>query len=162
MASRVLSPVNPKDDKPKPPMNTTSVPFQSNLRPELSLPRRGHTNPPIPMEPDDIVPKERRVAGPYGTASLQEAWDKLYKARAILEAEQNHLRDDRIALQGAIDELATREQNVTLREHRIRQIELQAALAKADAEEARESESPFSKLTKAPFNIAKSVFGSKK
>jgi uncharacterized protein (DUF3084 family) len=143
-------------------MNTTSVPFQTNLRPELSLPRRGHTNPPIPMEADDIVPKERRIAGPYGTASLQEAWDKLYKARAILEAEQNHLRDDRIALQGAIDELATREQNVSLREHRIRQIELQAELARADAEEARASESSLSKLTKAPFNIAKSVFGSKK
>jgi hypothetical protein len=97
-------------------MNTTSVPFQSNLRPELSLPRRGHTTPPIPMEPDDIVPKERRIAGPYGTASLQEAWDKLYKARAILEAEQNHLRDDRIALQGAIDELSAREQNLAARE----------------------------------------------
>jgi uncharacterized protein (DUF3084 family) len=114
------------------------------------------------MESDDIVPKERRVAGPYGTASLQEAWDKLYKARSILEAEQNHLRDDRIALQGAIDELNAREQHVTARENRIRQIELQAALAKADEDEARESASTISKLTRAPFDIARSVFGSKK
>jgi uncharacterized protein (DUF3084 family) len=143
-------------------MNSTSVPFHSNLRPELSLPRRGHTNPPMPMEPDDIVPKERRVAGPYGLASLQEAWDKLYKARAILEAEQNHLRDDRIALQGAIDQLNAREQMVSARELRIQQVELQAALAKADEEEARESESTLSKLTKAPFSMARSVFGPKK
>src|SRR6202453_4850986 len=104
-------------------MNATSVPFHSNLRPELSLKRRGNTNPPIPMEADDIVPKERRIAGPYGTASLQEAWDKLYKARAILEAEQNHLRDDRIALQGEIDALNAREQNVAARELRIQQVE---------------------------------------
>lgn len=154
--------MNPNEDQPPPPMNTTSVPFQSNLRPELSLPRRGHTTPPIPMEPDDIVPKERRIAGPYGTASLQEAWDKLYKARAILEAEQNHLRDDRIVLQGAIDELSAREQNLAARENRIRQIELQAALAAADAQDAKDSESTISKLTRAPFDIARSVFGSKK
>jgi uncharacterized protein (DUF3084 family) len=114
------------------------------------------------MEPDDIVPKERRIAGPYGTASLQEAWDKLYKARAILEAEQNHLRDDRIVLQGAIDELSAREQNLAARENRIRQIELQAALAAADAQDAKDSESTISKLTRAPFDIARSVFGSKK
>ena len=136
-------------------MHSTSVPF-SNLRPELSLKRRGNTTPPIPMESDDIVPKERRIAGPYGTASLQEAWDKLYKARAILEAEQNHLRDDRIALQGEIDALNAREQQVAEREQRIRQVELQAELERVEEEEARASESPFAKLTKAPFRMAKS------
>jgi DNA repair exonuclease SbcCD ATPase subunit len=114
------------------------------------------------MEPDDIVPKERRVAGPYGTASLQEAWDKLYKARAILEAEQNHLRDDRIALQGEIDALNAREQAVAARELRIQQIELQAELARVEEEEARASESPFAKLTRAPFRMARSVFDPKK
>jgi hypothetical protein len=143
-------------------MNTTSVPFHSNLRPDLSLKRRGNTTPPIPMEADDIVPKERRIAGPYGTASLQEAWDKLYKARAILEAEQNHLRDDRIALQGEIDALNAREQNVAARELRIQQVELQAELARVDEEERKASESPFAKLTRAPFRMAKSVFEPKK
>jgi uncharacterized protein (DUF3084 family) len=143
-------------------MNSTTIPFQSNLRPELALKRRGHSAPPIPMEADDIVPKERRVAGPYGMASLQEAWDKLYKARAILEAEQNHLRDDRIALQGEVDALDAREQNVAARELRIQQIELQAALARADEEDERESASTIRKLTRAPFDIARSVFSSKK
>ena len=143
-------------------MNSTSVPFHSNLRPDLSLKRRGNTTPPIPMEADDIVPKERRIAGPYGTASLQEAWDKLYKARSILEAEQNHLRDDRIVLQGEIDALNAREQNVAARELRIQQVELQAELARADEEERKASESPFSKLTRAPFRMARSVFDPKK
>jgi hypothetical protein len=114
------------------------------------------------MEADDIVPKERRISGPYGTASLQEAWDKLYKARAILEAEQNHLRDDRIVFQGEVDEMNAREQMVAARELRIQQLELHAALERADAEEARQSESTISKLTRAPFDIARSVFGSKK
>ena len=143
-------------------MNSTSVPFHSNLRPDLSLKRRGNTTPPIPMEADDIVSKERRIAGPYGTASLQEAWDKLYKARSILEAEQNHLRDDRIVLQGEIDALNAREQNVAARELRIQQVELQAELARADEEERKASESPFSKLTRAPFRMARSVFDPKK
>ena len=142
-------------------MNSTSVPFQMPLRPDLTLKRRLPTNPPIPMESDDIVPKERRIAGPYGTASLQEAWDKLYKARSILEAEQTHLRDDRIALQGESEALAAREQAVALREQRIQQLELRAALDLADAD-ALESESTLAKLTRAPFDIARSVFGSKK
>jgi DNA repair exonuclease SbcCD ATPase subunit len=116
----------------------------------------------IPMESDDIVPREHRISGPYGTASLQEAWDKLYKARAILEAEQNHLRDDRIAVQGEIDALNAREQTVAAREQRIQQIELQAELARVEEEERRASESPFSKLTRAPFRMAKSVFDPKK
>jgi hypothetical protein len=162
MASRVLTLVNPSDDKPTKPMNSTYVPFHSNLRPDLSLKRRDSTTPPIPMESDDIVPRERRVSGPYGTASLQEAWDKLYKARAILEAEQNHLRDDRIALQGEIEALIAREQAVAARELRIQQVELAAELTRADEEEARASESPFARLTLAPFRIARSVFDSKR
>jgi hypothetical protein len=142
-------------------MNPTSVPFQMPLRPELSLRRRGHSTPPIPFDIDDIVPKERRLSGPYGMASLQEAWDKLYKARAILEAEMNHLRDDRIAFQGEIDQVVAREQQVVAREARIHQLELNA-LEKADAEDARAEQSTISKITRAPFDMARSVFGQKR
>lgn len=143
-------------------MNPSSVPYQNPLRPELALRRRGQSNPPMPMEADDIVPKERRLAGPYGTASLQEAWDKLYKARAILEAEQNHLRDDRIAVQGEIDALAAREEMVAAREARIQQLELQATLARAEAEDAKAEGSALARITRAPFDMARSVFGQKK
>jgi hypothetical protein len=142
-------------------MNPTSVPFQMPLRPELSLKRRGHSTPPIPFDIDDIVPKERRLSGPYGMASLQEAWDKLYKARAILEAEMNHLRDDRIAFQGEIDQVVAREQQVSVREARIHQLEINA-LERADAEDARAEQSTISKITRAPFDMARSVFGQKR
>lgn len=154
--------MKPNEDQPPPPMNPSSVPYQNPLRPELALRRRGQSNPPMPMEADDIVPKERRLAGPYGTASLQEAWDKLYKARAILEAEQNHLRDDRIAVQGEIDALAAREEMVAAREARIQQLELQATLARAEAEDAKAEGSALARITRAPFDMARSVFGQKK
>ncbi len=142
-------------------MSTTSVPFQSVIRPDLSLKRRSPQSNP-PMEADDIVPKERRIAGPYGQASLQEAWDKLYRARALLEAEQAHLRDDRITLQGEFESLDQRETALAARELRIMQLESRAALEQAEAEMARESESTIAKLTRAPFDMARSVFGHKK
>jgi hypothetical protein len=141
-------------------MNTVA-PF-SPTRPELSLKRRGHTNPGFPNEAENILPVERRISGPYGLASLQEAWDKLYRARAILEAEQNHLRDDRIAFQGEIDSLEARQQMVAARELRIQQLELKAQIAMAEALDEKESESAISKLTRAPFDMARSVFGQKK
>jgi uncharacterized protein (DUF3084 family) len=114
------------------------------------------------MEADNIVPKERRKAGPYGTLALEEAWDKLYRARALLEAEQSHLRDDRIALQGEIDALKQREQLVASREWHIQEYERMVALERAEAADKRESESAISKLTRAPFDMARSVFGQKK
>jgi len=89
---------------------------------------------------DSASPMEFEDAGggPYGHAALQGAWDKLYRARSILEAEQAHIRDDRIALQGEIDALGAREQAVAARELRIRQIELQSALLKEEEQEERE------------------------
>jgi len=114
------------------------------------------------MEADDIVPQERRKNGPYGTAALQEAWDKLYRARAILEAEQSHLRDDRLDLQGEIEALRKREQALAEREWRVAEYERLIALEKAEADDRRENASTISKLTRAPFDMARSVFGSKK
>jgi hypothetical protein len=142
----------------------TSVPFQTQFRPELSLKRRGHSSMYASGESDSSEPFETEMSGPNGQAALQAAWDKLYRARAILEAEQAHLRDDRIALQGEIDLLDVREQEVAARELRMQQMEEQYNLARAEQEEAREaleSESAISRLTKAPFSIARSVFGKK-
>jgi hypothetical protein len=138
--------------------SSTSLPFQSLIRPELSLPRRDASGSRAPMESDNIVPKERRKAGPYGTVALQEAWDKLYRARAILEAEQAHLRDDRIALQGELESLIQRENDLAKREWHIKEYERLMVLERAEAED-RASESTISKLTRAPFNMARSVFG---
>jgi hypothetical protein len=141
-------------------MNSTA-PFQTQFRPELSLKRRGHTSIYTPAESDSTMPFESEEAGPHGPAALRAAWDKLYRARAILEAEQAHLRDDRIAIQGELDALDAREQAVSAREEQLRQYEQQLALARQAALDERESESAISRLTRAPFSMAKSVFGKK-
>jgi len=102
---------------------------------------------------------------PSGQTALEAAWDKLYRARSLLEAEQVHLRDDRIALQGVLDDIVRREEAVSARELRIQQIERAQELDKEEAAEAaaeRESRSAIAKLTHAPFEIARSVFGPKK
>ncbi len=152
----------------------TNAPFPGPLRPELSLKRRepGSTQPPISASQPPVpygspspfgsgAPFDGDSSNPYGYAALQVAWDKLYRARALLEAEQAHLRDDRIAFQGEVDALELRRQAVITRELRIQQIELKAALDKEDAEEAKDSESTMAKLTRAPFEMARQVFGKK-
>jgi hypothetical protein len=108
------------------------------------------------------APFEGDSSNPYGYAALQAAWDKLYRARALLEAEQAHLRDDRIALQGELDALEVRRQAVTAREMRIQQLELHAAIDKEEAEDEKESRSTMSKLSRVPFEMARQVFGPKK
>jgi|CZKI01.1.fsa_nt_gi hypothetical protein len=160
----------------------TNVPFPAPFRPELSLKRRepGSTQspmsvsqppmsgsqPPMPFGSGvpfgSAAPFEGDSSNPYGYAALQAAWDKLYRARALLEAEQAHLRDDRIALQGELDALEVRRQAMIAREVRVQQLELNAALDKEEAEEAKEPESTMSKLTRAPFEMARHVFGPKK
>jgi hypothetical protein len=142
-------------------MNTTTAPF----RPELSLKRRGQSSQYNPTESGSAAPFEGEDQALHSQAALQAGWDKLYRARAILEAEQAHLRDDRIAIQGELDALDAREQAVAARELRIEQLELKARIAMAEAAEAaqeKESESTIAKLTRAPFDMARSVFGQKK
>jgi hypothetical protein len=139
--------------------------FDSQYRPDLSLRRREGmaTRPPMEsLESESPVAYGEVYSGPYGHAALQAAWDKLYRARAILEAEQAHIRDDRIVLQGEVDALEAREHAVGARELRIRQIELRAAIELEEEKDQKESESTITKLTRAPFDIARSVFGQKK
>jgi len=156
----------------------TNAPFPAPFRPELSLKRRepGSTQPPLSASQPPLpfgsavpfgsaAPFEGDSSNPYGYAALQAAWDKLYRARALLEAEQAHLRDDRIALQGELDQLEVRRQAVIAREMRVQQLQLKAELEKEEAEdlqEEKEGKSTMSKLTRAPFEIARQVFGPKK
>ena len=145
-------------------MNTFTR-FDSQMHPDLSLRRRGltATRPPMEsIESENAAAFESGSNAPYGQAALQSAWDKLYRARSILEAEQAHLRDDRIALQGEIDALEAREHAVGARELRIRQIELQSALLREEEQDEKDSQSTIKRITRAPFEIARSVFGSKK
>ncbi len=131
------------------------------FRPDLALKRRGRSIPPRPMESDNTIPFDG-VPGNSTQTALQQAWDKLYRARAILEAEQAHLRDDRISLQGDFEALQAREQALAARELRIQQLELQAALDRAEAADGQAQGSALGRLTRAPFDMARSVFGPKK
>jgi hypothetical protein len=113
------------------------------------------------MESDNTLPFDG-IPGNNAQTALQQAWDKLYRARAILEAEQAHLRDDRISMQGDFDALQAREQALAARELRIQQLELQAALDRAEEADAQAQGSKLSRITRAPFDMARSVFGPKK
>lgn len=144
----------------QPPMSS-SIPFESQSRAGLSLKRRSLLAPSESMESEgSLAPFEGPE--PKTEAALQVAWDKLYRARAILQAEQAHLRDDRISLQGELEALGAREQAVAARELRLEQLERQLFLELEEIKDARESESAITRLTRAPFDMARSVFGAKK
>jgi hypothetical protein len=104
---------------------------------------------------------------PFGEdPALQAAWEKLHRAREILEAEQKNLRDDRIAIREMELMVKRREQDVSEREVRLAEREalVTAAMpASADAVvEGHPHVSAVSRITRAPFDMARSVFGGKK
>ena len=101
-----------------------------------------------------------------GEAALQAAWEKLHRARELLEAEQNHMRDERIALmdhensmKGREDAVAERETHVAEREKLIAEA---MALATPSAAADGSPRSAVARITSAPFAMARSVFGGKK
>lgn len=97
-------------------------------------------------------------------AALQAAWEKLHRARELLEAEQSHMRDERISAQGLTAELKRRETAVAAREARMAAQE-EVFAANQEAREPIASEhtmSVMTRLTRAPFEMARSVFRNKK
>lgn len=87
---------------------------------------------------------------------LQAAWEKVHRSREILEAEQKHLIDDRLLLQEREAAVKKREAAMGLREERLAAREREATPVKKNkAPSAMES------FTRAPFAMAKSVFGAK-
>jgi hypothetical protein len=95
-------------------------------------------------------------------AALQAAWAKFYRAHELLEAEQNHLRDERMAMNGRETELKRREKAVEQREAQLLARERVAAeapvAAVAAAPAAGKRSSRLDQLTHAPFAMAKAVF----
>lgn len=103
-------------------------------------------------------------------AGLEAAWQKLHRARELTEAEQAHLRDDRLAMRAIEADLKQRESAVAAREARVAAQEEQLVAAPAprprkNAAKAREpvageqTLSAFTRLTRAPFMIAESLRG---
>lgn len=103
-------------------------------------------------------------------AALQAAWEKLHRAREILEAEQTHLRDDRIAIREMEATVKRREEAVAQREAELAEREKLIIAAtpppppepEPAAAPTEEAVSTVSRLTRAPFDLARSVFGGKK
>ncbi len=99
--------------------------------------------------------------------ALQVAWEKLHRARVILEAEQTNLRDERIVLRDQQAEVKRREAAVADREASVTEREqlIAAASAPVISGEPIASEhtmSAMTRLTRAPFDMARTVFGVKR
>ena len=96
--------------------------------------------------------------------ALQAAWEKLHRARELLEAEQTHMRDERIILHEQQTDMKRREESVAAREARVVEQEALIAAAAPTAEPiaGEHTMSAMTRLTRAPFSMARSVFGGKK
>ena len=98
--------------------------------------------------------------------ALQAAWEKLHRAREILEAEQSHLRDDRIAVREYEQALRLREEAIAQREQQLAEHEAQLT-ASTPPEEVpvpvvnEETPSAVTRFTRAPFNLARAMLGKK-
>lgn len=98
--------------------------------------------------------------------ALQAAWEKLHRAREILEAEQNHLRDDRLTLQDMQGAVKKREEAVAAREAQLAEREKLFLAANPMARLAPATIDPQTgstvlRMTRAPFELAKAVLGKK-
>lgn len=102
-------------------------------------------------------------------SALQNAWEKLHRAREILEAEQSHLRDDRIAIREMEASVKNREEAVAAREAALAEREALVLAATppaapevvAQPEAVEGEETAVHRITRAPFDFARSVFGRK-
>jgi hypothetical protein len=95
--------------------------------------------------------------------ALASAWEKLHRAREILEAEQKNLRDDRISLYDLEAMMKQRAEELMEREARLSAREaLIAAAAVVAPQPGEETISRVTRITRAPFEMARSVFGGKK
>ncbi|MSU22639.1 MAG: hypothetical protein EXS32_02335 [Opitutus sp.] len=104
-------------------------------------------------------------AAPFSDdAALQVAWEKFYRARELMEAEQSHLRDDRISTSGTTAEMRRREAAVTAREARVaaQEAALAASELKREPIASEHTMSAMTRLTRAPFEMARSVFRGKR
>jgi hypothetical protein len=97
-----------------------------------------------------------------GDAALHAAWEKLHRARELLEAEQTHVRDDRLTLKETAAQLQRHEAALVARESYLaKREELLAEASARMVEELKQSPSAIARLAQGPLAMAKSVFGRK-
>ena len=140
--------------------------YEARLRALQAELEAGHAAPPVAarltatpfLRPSSKAPFVDEVA-------LQAAWEKLHRSRELFEAEQNHLRDERIVLRDQQSEVKEREAAVAVREEFVTEREQMIAAATAPSRQPIASEhtmSAITRLTRGPFDMARSVFGGKK
>ncbi|HUR59091.1 MAG TPA: hypothetical protein VM029_15355 [Opitutaceae bacterium] len=102
---------------------------------------------------------------PFDDPALQAAWDKLHRARELLEAEQVHLRTDRDQMRELQETLKRQKEEIAAREAKLAEREaLVTAAMPASAQQPIAGEhtlSVMTRLTRAPFDMARTVFGGK-
>lgn len=134
----------------EPPCSETGASGASSA-PENRAADASESQAPFFHRPGTAAPMQNDLA-------LQTGWEQLKRARALFEDEQKALRERRMALDELEVKLARREASIAAREQVMRERETQAA-AERDAAAATESQSVVTKLTRAPFDLARSVFG---
>lgn len=121
----------------------------------ISSPTR--STPPLFQRPSSRAPFNEDPA-------LQAAWEKLHRARELLEAEQRNLRDDRITIRELERLVKQREEALAEREMRLAEREALIVAATPATEQMVEEQgvSAVTRITRMPFDVARSVFGGKK
>jgi len=130
--------------------------WQAQIESTLQQPSVAAYAPPVPVARiPSLAPFEDDTA-------LHTSWEKFHRARELLEAEQAHVRDDRLNLKETASLLKRHETALNAREASLAQREalLAAALTAQQAEPAKQP-SAILRFTQSPFNLAKAVFGGK-
>ena len=127
----------------------------------------GHTASPVPATARSTPPIFQRPTSraPFtDDPALQTAWEKLHRAREILEAEHKNMRDDRISMREHELMMKRREEELAEREARVAEREalIVAATAPVGITNVGGTASAVSRITRAPFDMARSVFGGRK
>jgi len=133
------------------------------LQAEIEAGRAPGTNPATRSTPSIFQRPSSRA--PFADeSSLAAAWEKLHRAREILEAEQRNLRDDRISIRELELMVKQRAEEVVAREERLAEREALLSAATPVPVPLREEPAPstVTRLTRAPFEMARSVFGGRK
>lgn len=101
---------------------------------------------------------------PFEDPALQAAWDKLHRARELLEAEHVHLRTDRVQMRELQETLKRQKDELLAREAKLAEREALVTAAMPANPQPIAGEhtlSVMTRLTRAPFDMARTVFGGK-
>lgn len=124
------------------------------LQAEIEASRQGITAPAMvamaASAPATAMPFHRPSSlTPFGDeVALKAGWEKLHRARELLEVEQTHMRHERVVLHDQLEALKQREDAVAAREAAVSEREALITAAQPVA-----GESAMSRLTTAPFQF---------